>query len=39
LTDKDIQVTGKADISDIINQLPQNFNNDLGRTSATAPAA
>jgi len=31
LTDKDIQVTGKADISDIINQLPQNFNNDLGQ--------
>src|SRR5215831_1800332 len=27
----DIRVTGKTDISDIINQLPQNFNNDLGQ--------
>ena len=28
---RDIQITGKTDISDIINQLPQNFNNDLGQ--------
>jgi iron complex outermembrane recepter protein len=26
-----IQVSGKTDISDIITQLPQNFNNDLGQ--------
>ncbi len=31
VTSKDIQTTGKTDISDIINQLPQNFNNDLGQ--------
>ena len=31
LTDKDIKITGKTDISDIISQLPQNFNNDLGQ--------
>ena len=31
LTSKDIQTTGKTDISDIIDQLPQNFNNDLGQ--------
>ena len=31
LSDKDIKITGKTDISDIINQLPQNFNNDLGQ--------
>src|SRR5882672_3152349 len=31
LSDRDIKVTGKTDISDIINQLPQNFNNDLGQ--------
>ncbi len=31
LSDKDIKITGKTDISDIISQLPQNFNNDLGQ--------
>ncbi len=35
---KDIQVSGKTDISDIMNLLPQNFNNALGQDSATAPA-
>lgn len=31
ITSQSIQVSGKTDISDIINQLPQNFNNDLGQ--------
>ena len=31
VTARDIQVSGKSDISDIISQLPQNFNNDLGQ--------
>jgi outer membrane receptor protein involved in Fe transport len=31
VTARDIQITGKSDISDIISQLPQNFNNDLGQ--------
>lgn len=31
VTAEDIRTTGKVDISDIINQLPQNFNNDLGQ--------
>jgi iron complex outermembrane receptor protein len=31
VTAAEIKVTGKSDISDIINQLPQNFNNDLGQ--------
>ncbi|HYM35671.1 MAG TPA: TonB-dependent receptor, partial [Steroidobacteraceae bacterium] len=31
VTSNDIRITGKTDISDIINQLPQNFNNDLGQ--------
>ena len=31
LSDNDIKITGKTDISDIISQLPQNFNNDLGQ--------
>ena len=31
VTAKDIQVYGKTDISDLINLLPQNFNNDLGQ--------
>ena len=31
VTAKDIQISGKSDLSDIINQLPQNFNNDLGQ--------
>ena len=31
VTANDIKVSGKSDISDIINQLPQNFNNDLGQ--------
>jgi iron complex outermembrane recepter protein len=31
VTANDIRVSGKSDISDIINQLPQNFNNDLGQ--------
>src|SRR5215475_10672798 len=31
VTAAEIKVTGKTDISDIINQLPQNFNNDLGQ--------
>jgi len=31
VTSQDILVSGKSDISDIINQLPQNFNNDLGQ--------
>jgi iron complex outermembrane receptor protein len=31
VTAAEIKVTGKTDISDILNQLPQNFNNDLGQ--------
>jgi len=31
VTATEIKATGKTDISDIINQLPQNFNNDLGQ--------
>jgi iron complex outermembrane recepter protein len=31
LDSKSIQITGKTDISDIITQLPQNFNNALGQ--------
>jgi iron complex outermembrane recepter protein len=31
VTSEDIKITGKTDISDIINQLPQIFNNDLGQ--------
>jgi iron complex outermembrane receptor protein len=31
ISSKDIQVYGKSDISDIINLLPQNFNNALGQ--------
>ena len=31
VTANDILISGKSDISDIINQLPQNFNNDLGQ--------
>jgi hypothetical protein len=31
VTSKDIQVYGKTDVSDLINLLPQNFNNDLGQ--------
>ena len=27
----EIRISGKTDISDLINQLPQNFNNDLGQ--------
>lgn len=31
ITSKDIQQTGKSDISDILYQMPQNFNNSLGQ--------
>jgi iron complex outermembrane receptor protein len=31
ITAQSIQVSGKTDITDIISQLPQNFNNDLGQ--------
>src|SRR5262245_21965246 len=31
VTAEDIRTSGKSDISDIMNQLPQNFNNDLGQ--------
>ena len=31
ITAKDIQLTGKTDVSDILYQLPQNFNNSLGQ--------
>src|SRR2546429_6392111 len=31
VTNKDILATGKNDITDILNQLPQIFNNDLGQ--------
>jgi outer membrane receptor protein involved in Fe transport len=31
VSSKSIQVSGKTDISDIITQLPQNYNNDLGQ--------
>lgn len=31
VSSKEIQMSGKSDISDILNQLPQNFNNDLGQ--------
>jgi len=42
ITEKDIRVSGKADISDIILQLPQNFNNSFSdfnnRTSGLTTA-
>jgi iron complex outermembrane receptor protein len=31
ISSESIQISGKNDISDIITQLPQNFNNDLGQ--------
>jgi outer membrane receptor protein involved in Fe transport len=31
VTDKEIQLTGKTDVSDILYQLPQNFNNSIGQ--------
>ncbi|MBV9621651.1 MAG: TonB-dependent receptor [Gammaproteobacteria bacterium] len=31
VSSQEIKVSGKSDISDLINQLPQNFNNDLGQ--------
>jgi iron complex outermembrane receptor protein len=31
VTDEEIKVSGKHDITDIISQLPQNFTNDLGQ--------
>lgn len=31
VSSKEIQMSGKSDISDILNQLPQNFSNDLGQ--------
>ncbi|HMH29978.1 MAG TPA: TonB-dependent receptor [Steroidobacteraceae bacterium] len=31
VSSRSIQVSGKTDISDIITQLPQNYNNDLGQ--------
>ena len=31
VSSKSIRVSGKTDISDIITQLPQNYNNDLGQ--------
>jgi outer membrane receptor protein involved in Fe transport len=31
INSREIQATGKTDISDVINQLPQIFNNDLGQ--------
>ena len=31
VSSQSIQVSGKTDISDIITQLPQNYNNDLGQ--------
>jgi outer membrane receptor protein involved in Fe transport len=31
ITSKDIQLTGKNDISDILYQIPQNFNNAIGQ--------
>jgi iron complex outermembrane receptor protein len=31
ISSKSIQVSGKTDITDLINQLPQNFTNDLGQ--------
>src|SRR6201997_5595443 len=31
VSNKEIQATGKNDITDILNQLPQVFNNDLGQ--------
>jgi iron complex outermembrane recepter protein len=31
VSSKSIQVSGKTDISDIITQLPQNYNNELGQ--------
>jgi len=31
VTDEDIKVGGRLDVSDVISQLPQNFNNDLGQ--------
>ena len=42
VTARDIQVSGKVDVSDVILQLPQNFNNSFadfnGRTSALTTA-
>src|SRR5882757_2997333 len=31
VSSKSIRVSGKTDVSDIISQLPQNYNNDLGQ--------
>jgi iron complex outermembrane receptor protein len=31
ITSESIETTGKSDVTDIINQLPQNFNNGLGQ--------
>jgi iron complex outermembrane receptor protein len=31
ISSQSIQISGKTDITDIINQLPQNFTNDLGQ--------
>jgi len=39
LSSQYIETSGKTDISDLILQLPQIFNNSLGRISATRPAA
>jgi len=36
LNSQEIQASGKTDLSDILYQLPQLQNNDLGKTSATA---
>jgi outer membrane receptor protein involved in Fe transport len=36
---KSIRITGKTDISDVITQLPQNFNNALGQDLGNGTAA
>ena len=42
ITEKDVQISGRSDISDVIMLLPQNFNNSFadfnGRTSALTTA-
>jgi outer membrane receptor protein involved in Fe transport len=36
VTSKDLQIYGRSDISDIVNLLPQNFNNALGQDLGNA---
>ena len=39
VTSQEIAISGRADVSDILSQLPQNFSNDLGQDLGNGPAA